>query len=197
LDGYNEQYQTSLDEMKNFGVSEAVYRSVFENIIYREKLEAELTKDVTATAEQVLAKHILVGSLPEAIAVKQLLRNGSDFAKLAKEKSLDTGSGANGGVLNWSTKDAYVAEFADAAFSQEIGEIGEPVQTQFGFHIIQVIAREELPLTADQYSQKKQTVFTDWLTKANEDGKAAETIKIFDDLWASNIPDMPAALQQQ
>jgi len=195
IDGFNKQYETSITNFKSIGVSESVFRSVFENNIYREKLQADITKDVPNTEEQVLARHILVDTEPEALAIYELLQNGSDFAKLASEHSKDTGSAVKGGELDWSTKDTFVTEFGDAAFSQPIGEIGKPVKTQYGYHIIQVIAREVLPLSADKYDQKKQQFFTDWLTKMSDDGKTANTIQIFTDTWQANIPDTPASLQ--
>jgi foldase protein PrsA len=77
--------------------------------------------------------------------VYALLNQGVDFAKLARENSIDTGSGMNGGDLGWFGRGQMVAEFENAAFSQEIGEIGKPVQTQFGYHIVQVLGRQELP----------------------------------------------------
>ena len=64
------------------------------------------------------------------------------------------------------SRDFFVKGFSDAAFTQEIGEIGKPVKTDFGYHIIQVIARQELPLSDSQCEQKKDTAFNDWLTAA-------------------------------
>ena len=83
-------------------------------------------------------------------------------------------------------------EFGDAAFTQEIGEIGKPVKTDFGYHIIQVIARKELPLSASQYEQKKHTAFNDWLTAAKE----AATIETFE-AWRALVPTEPALPAQQ
>jgi len=196
IDGFKEQYGQSLDSIKNFGVSEATYRSVFENQLYREKLLAEIAKDAPRTQEQVLARHILVDDLGTAATVEALLAHGTDFAKVAKDFSKDTGSGANGGDLGWFGKGAMVAEFEAAAFSQAIGEVGKPVQSQFGYHIIQVIAREELPATASQYEQNQQTAFTDWLTKTRTDAETAATITKFDDTWRVNLPPLPAAIEQ-
>jgi len=85
-----------------------------------------------------------------------------------------------------------VAEFEEAALSQKIGEIGKPVKSEFGYHIIQVIAREERPLDANQYEQKKQKIFTDWLTAARE----AATINTFD-VWKERVPLEPAFTPQQ
>ena len=193
---YKTKYGTSLDNIKTFGISEATFRSVYENQLYREKLLAEIAKDTPRTEEQVLARHILVDTQEQAIALYQLLTAGVDFAKLARENSKDTGSGANGGELGWFGKGAMVAEFEQAAFSQPIGEIGKPVKSQFGYHIIQVIAREELPATASQYEQNRQTTFTDWLTKTRTDEETAKTITKFDDTWKANLPALPTAISQ-
>jgi len=194
LEGYKEQYGQLLDNIKSLGTSETTYRSVYENIIYAEKLLNEITKEVPRTQEQVLVRHILVPDLGLAKSIQAQLAHGSDFAELAKKYSQDGGSAAKGGEMDWSTRETFVTEFADAAFSQEIGVIGEPVKTQFGYHIIQVVGRDELPISADQIEQKRQTMFNDWLTKTNEEAKAAGTLKTFDDVWQNNVPVMPATL---
>jgi parvulin-like peptidyl-prolyl isomerase len=196
LDGYKTQYGKSLDNLKTFGVSEATYRSVFENQIYHDKLLDEIAKDASHTEQQVLARHILVDSQGEAYTLYYMLTGGADFATLAQKFSKDTSSAVNGGELGWFGKGAMVAEFEQAAFSQPIGEIGKPVQSQYGYHIIQVIARQDLPTTSSQYEQSRQTAFTDWLTKTSDDAKTAKTLVTYDAVWQAAIPDMPAAISQ-
>jgi len=195
-DGFKEQYELSLDNIKAFNVSEATFRSVYENQIYREKLLAEIAKDASHTQEQVLARHILVDNPQLAGVVYSLLMDGQDFAETAKKYSKDTGSGANGGDLGWFGKGAMVPEFETAAYSQPIGEIGKPVQSQFGYHIIQVVARQEVPANASQYEQNRETMFTDWLTKTNEETKTAGTLITYEDTWKANLPPLPAAITQ-
>jgi parvulin-like peptidyl-prolyl isomerase len=80
-----------------------------------------------------------------------------------------------------------VAEFEEAAFSQPIGDVGKPVKSEFGYHIIQVMARQELPLTDSQYQQKKETAFSDWLTTSRE---AAAIIT--HEVWKQRVPAEPA-----
>jgi peptidyl-prolyl cis-trans isomerase D len=74
----------------------------------------------------------------KAEAVLKRAQGGEDFAKLAQEFSQDPGSAQKGGDLGWSERKAYVAPFADAAFSMKEGEIRGPVKTQFGYHILKL-----------------------------------------------------------
>lgn len=93
---------------------------------------------------EVKASHILVAKESEAKDIKKQLDKGADFAKLAKEKSTDTGSGAKGGDLGYFTKGKMVKEFEDYAFKDGVeGKISDPIKTQFGYHIIKVVDRKE------------------------------------------------------
>jgi foldase protein PrsA len=94
----------------------------------------------------------LVASKAKADQVAARLAKGDDFATIAKEMSDDTGSGAQGGDLGCATPDSYVKEFAAATKSQPLGVVGQPVQTQFGFHFIKVKSRD--PMTLDQFEQQ-------------------------------------------
>jgi parvulin-like peptidyl-prolyl isomerase len=186
LEGFNAEYQKMIEDYQVNDIGEQTVRSVYEAELFRRKLMDELAKDIPASEEQVLARHILVETEEEAKAVYDQLMDGADFAELARTASKDTGSGANGGDLGWFGKGAMVAPFEEAAFSQEIGEIGQPVQSDFGYHIIQVIARQELALTPAQIDQKKQTTFEDWLTAAREEA----TYTTFD-VWKERVPAEP------
>ena len=87
--------------------------------------------------EEVRARHILVESEDEAKALQEQLKNGADFATLAKEKSKDPGA-AEGGDLGYFTKDQMVPDFADVAFKMYPGQVSNPVKTQFGWHLIKL-----------------------------------------------------------
>ncbi len=80
--------------------------------------------------QEVHARHILVPTEDEAKAIEAELKNGADFATLAKQKSKDPGGATNGGDLGWFSKDQMVPEFADAAFKLDKGQISDPVHTQ-------------------------------------------------------------------
>jgi peptidyl-prolyl cis-trans isomerase D len=188
LEGFQTQYGDMVKNFETYDISENTIREVYETELIRKKLLEEITKDTPRSEEQVQARHILVETEQEAQAVYQKLTTGKeDFAEVAREESKDTGSGANGGDLGWFGKGAMVAEFDEAAFSQEIGEIGKPVKSEFGYHIIQVIARQELPLTDSQYEQKKETAFTDWLTATRESAEITTY-----ETWKAKIPTEPS-----
>jgi parvulin-like peptidyl-prolyl isomerase len=191
LEGFQKQYNDTLTEFKGYGISEQTLREVYETQILRTKLQENMAKDLPHQEVQVWARHILVDTEVAAKQVEELLKAGEPFEKVARDLSKDTGSAEKGGDLGWAPASNYVPEFKDAVLKQEIGVIGPPVKTQYGFHIIQVIARQELPLTNDQFQQAVQTTFNDWLTAARE--KADK--KIYD-VWKERVPTEPVLGQQ-
>jgi peptidyl-prolyl cis-trans isomerase D len=111
---------------------------------YEEKKESLLTQ------EQRRASHILIqvaagadeettnSAKAEAEDLLKQIRNGSDFAELARQHSDDPGSAAQGGDLGFFARGAMVPEFDKTVFSMEVGDVSEPVHTQFGFHVIKL-----------------------------------------------------------
>ena len=188
LEGYQQAYQDAIKSLNTeTGMNEDFFKQYFFVMpILRQKVDDALTADIKPVEEQVWARHILVATEDEANQVYAKLTAGADFGQLAKENSIDTGSGANGGDLGWFGRGAMVAEFEDAAFSQPIGEIGKPVKSQYGYHIIQVLGHEDRPLNDSQLSQAKQTAITDWLTKAKNEAKISTY-----DFWQNIVPIDP------
>ncbi|HHS50496.1 MAG TPA: peptidyl-prolyl cis-trans isomerase [candidate division Zixibacteria bacterium] len=95
------------------------------------------------------AAHILVSDEALANELASKARAGEDFAQLAQEHSLDPGSGAQGGDLGWFTAGRMVKPFEDAVFELADGQISDPVQTQYGFHVIKRLgtrSRSQEPL---------------------------------------------------
>ena len=93
---------------------------------------------------EVKASHILVDSEEKARTLKDQLEEGAEFAALAAEHGTD-GTSARGGDLGWFDRNVMVPQFADAAFAMEVGDVSEPVQTQFGWHLIKVTDEREKP----------------------------------------------------
>lgn len=112
------------------------------------KDQSEITEEEYQTAYDeytppVTASHILVEDAETANTLIEELNNGADFAELAKEHSTDKASAENGGQMTFSAGE-MVAEFEEAAFALEEGEITEePVESTFGFHIIKMDEKPE------------------------------------------------------
>lgn len=106
--------------------------------------------------EEIKARHILVGSEEEAQKIVDAIKKGASFEKLAKEKSTDKGSGANGGELGWFTKDKMVPEFAEAAYKLKKGEVSGPVKSPFGYHVIKVENRR--PIKIAPFEKMKESL---------------------------------------
>lgn len=93
-------------------------------------------------SEQVKASHILVATIEEADEVLSKLNSGESFEDLAKEFSLDTSNAGNGGDLGYFGKGVMVQPFEDVAFRLAVGEVSEPVETTFGYHIIKIFDKK-------------------------------------------------------
>jgi peptidyl-prolyl cis-trans isomerase C len=134
------------------------------------ELKAEYDKFAAAnSAKEYKARHILVEKEAEAKAIIASLKKGGKFEDIAKKQSKDTGSGANGGDLDWANPASYVAEFSQALQKLNKGQLTEtPVKTQFGFHVIRLedVREPQLPAfdqvkpqIAQQMQQQKLAAF--------------------------------------
>ncbi|MCZ0937920.1 MAG: peptidylprolyl isomerase [Caldilineaceae bacterium] len=104
----------------------------------------------------------------EALAFAQILHqrilDGEDFADLALRFSNDPGSGSQGGDLGWAGRGRYVPEFEETAFSLGVGEMSAPVKSTFGYHIIEVLERDdERPKEEASLQQEYAAAFQTWL----------------------------------
>lgn len=93
--------------------------------------------------EQVRARHILVKTREEAEELRDQILAGADFAEVARAHSTDPGSAAQGGDLGWFGRGQMVQPFEEAAFALEPGELSEPVETAYGYHLILVEDRQD------------------------------------------------------
>ena len=153
---------------------------------YDQNKEAQFT-----TPEQRCVRHILFNKdqKEKAEEVKQQLENGGDFAQLARENSQDPGSAEKGGDLGCLGKGETVPEFENAAFGAEQGEIVGPVQTQFGYHLLEVtdikpkearsLDEVESQIRSQLATEKQSEEFSKWLEeqKKKRDVKYLEGYK--------------------
>ncbi len=169
------------------GLTDNNIRDYFRMLALRDKVQAAVITDVQHTAPFVDARHILVADETTANAVLQALQAGGSFDSLAQTLSTD-GSKTSGGELGWQPVSTYVKEFADAVTTAKIGDFVGPVKSQFGYHIIQVRAREDRPLTDAQYNQAMSTKFAQYLKDLRS--SADTNVQIYD-TWTNNVPTDP------
>jgi parvulin-like peptidyl-prolyl isomerase len=152
------QDATLEDYLAQVNASEEGIRQFARQLIIQDAIQAELTASAEPISDDVInselvnnpldwtvvcASHILVETEEEAGAVAVRLESGEDFAVVAQEVSLDTGSGESGGDLGCNSPSGYVDTFAAATMEAEIDVPTAPVLSEFGYHIILVSQREE------------------------------------------------------
>ena len=186
-EGYEGLYKTMVSNINaQFPYTDSDFRDYVRNLLINQKLYDYVNKDVTPDQDMVWARHILVATKEEADSVLEKLNSGKDFALLAAELSTDTSNNTSGGDLGWFTKGQMVEPFEIEAFKLGIGEISQPVETDFGFHIIQVLGHEVRQLNESELSTFKSNAFNKFL----EEAKATMDVKKLD-LWASVVPNTP------
>lgn len=149
---YQEAQKQGLDKDPDFKTSsELANRKMLVNVFLQDFMKKNPVTEADTKAayeeykkelgdKEYSARHILVKTEAEAKDVLAQLKKGDDFAKLAKEKSLDPGSKEKGGDLGWFSPAGMVKPFSDAVTSLKKGETtSTPVQTQFGWHIIKLV----------------------------------------------------------
>jgi parvulin-like peptidyl-prolyl isomerase len=126
--------------LSDLGLTEQRLRTTFSRNLLREKLGTAIAGE--ATQEQIHARHILLPDEEKAKEALAKLEGGADFAELAKQESTDTSTKDKGGDLGWFPRGAMVEAFQEAAFGLQPGQRSGIVQSQFGFHIIEVLERD-------------------------------------------------------
>ncbi len=182
-----ENYEESVDLFEQSVVDAEASRSGLESFWEREAVRIALQDNMFGNIETTLyanVRHILVETEAEANEIVAALRDGESFALLAQARSTDTGSGQRGGELGWQPVDFYVAEFANAIRNAEVGVLQDPVESEFGYHIIQVIDTEERDVEGQTVDQLQQSRFSTWLQDRREAAEEAGEITINDN-WPS------------
>jgi hypothetical protein len=186
-EGFDGLYATMLESINTqFEYTEADFKEYVYNLLLNQKMFDYVNKDLPREQEMVWARHILVATEEEAQAVIERLNAGEEWAVIAAEVSIDTSNSMTGGDLGWFTTGQMVEPFEKAAYALEIGEISAPVQTDFGYHIIQALGHEDRQLTDEEFETLKNQKFNEFIEEAKT-GIAIEK----KDVWASVVPSTP------
>jgi len=148
--------------------SDLTYEDFKEEIRFQLLAQAifeRLAASVPTTAEQVHARHILVQTEEEAQAILAQLQGGGDFVALARERSQDENTKETGGDLGFFPRGQLISpELEEAAFALQPGQISEVVQSQFGYHIVQVLEKvTDRPLPLEVLNSLKEQAFAAWM----------------------------------
>ena len=213
----DEAFQEALDQ---FGFTEDEFREEVRTGLLLREVREEVSGDAGPTPEEVeefyeqnrqtrftrpeqrCVRHILFtqDQEEEAEEVVQELEEGGDFEELARENSQDPGSAEQGGDLGCNPEGGFVPEFDEAAFEAEEGEIVGPIETDFGFHVLEVTEiqeEEEVPFEEaspeieEQLSQQQQaTEFDAWIQSQLEE-RNAKYLPGYDPNEARQLPGLP------
>ena len=160
-------YQNWLNTLaEETGLDESEYRNIIGSLVLANKLQDAIGDETPRSAEQANARHILVETEEGAKSALERLEAGEDFADLAGELSTDPGSATNGGELGFVSRGTFVDSIDEAVFTLAIGEVSEPLESQFGWHIVEVLERETRELPPTEYQRSQQQAYSQWLDDA-------------------------------
>lgn len=153
-------------QLAALGQSENQFRAGQLAAMLASKMRDQVIANVSPTAPQVHARHILVDSVDLANSLLTQLQTGADFTSLAQQYSQDTLTRDGGGDLGWFPRGVLISkEVEDAAFALQAGQYSNVVQSAFGFHIVQVIETDPARgLNPDQLLALQQAAFDTWLS---------------------------------
>lgn len=185
-------FQKQLDFLTLRALRNAYLAQKIDGAISEEDVKAAYEKEYADIdgPEELKARHILVKEKADAEAIIKELEGGADFAELAKEKSTGP-SGPNGGDLGYFAKGQMVPPFEEAAMKLEVGGFTkEPVETQFGWHVILLEdkRKQEKPTFEAVSAQLRQPLIRDRYAKTMEKLKAEHPVEILDENLAKAEP---------
>ena len=186
---YESEYGEYIDSLtRDAEMTEADVRGIFRAAILDEKIREVVITDIPTEEENVNARHILLSLEDQELAEEVLARalDGEDFAALAAEFSTDESNASAGGDLGWFPRGRMVPPFETAAFDNEVGVVPQLVESQFGYHIIEVLGKELRPIPESQIEQQSSAAYREWLfnLRSNSD------VEIFT-WWESRPPAEP------
>lgn len=207
----SEEFARRMEFLRQSALHSAYIEKTVTSKVTDEEVRAVYDEQVAETppAEEVHARHILVKTKEEADEIVKQLDDGGDFEALAKEKSTD-GAAAQGGDLGYFSSGQMVPEFEKVAFELQPGEYTkQPVETQFGFHVIKVEdKRQKQPPAFDAVQDRLRSalVRNKYVEQVNtlreaaevdvQDAALKEIIDKFEQQRQGAAPETPAGVEE-
>src|SRR6056297_555531 len=184
-----EQYKKMFLENENLKIQKFIQEKVLSNVEVSDEEAKEFYNNNSQRykqGERVEASHILVESKEKADELYNKLQNGASFADLAKNNSIDNRSAENGGKLGFIEKGQFIEKFEKVAFNLDVGTISEPVETEYGYHIIKVSDKKEASTKSFEevksqikeqlFNQKRQQAVNNYIQKLRDEAKIEKNI---------------------
>lgn len=160
--GSRENWEAQLRAEK---LTEAEYAARVRSALITAKMRDVVTAQTCQAVEQVLARHILVAEREKAVQIKAELDAGGDFVTLAAQNSLDVTTRQTGGDLGWFARGQLLqAQVEEAAFTLPLKTTSDPIETELGFHLIQVLEKDSnRPVDGETCYRLTEIAFERWL----------------------------------
>jgi hypothetical protein len=190
-EAFQENYQAFLDSLNEFEIRKADFNAAIEAQLYRVKLVQDFKEDIPREQVHMHLKHIRFDEEQLALEIQERLQEGEQWDALVAEFSTDSLTADQGGDLGWLLESQVRSRFGEdavAVFELEPGVVSEPIESDAGWHLFQVVA-QELQLLTDSLLQSEATqALSSWLSEARE--KADITIEAE---WIDRVPEPPLA----
>lgn len=181
------EYQKNVLEQAGLSLAD-FQRLVVRPMLAREKVQRVLEERIPLRAEQIHAAHILLATREAAEQALADIQGGADFATIARERSIDSDTAPNGGDLGWLPRGSMPSAFDEVAFALAPGEVGGPVQTQYGWHIVKVLERDpDRPLSERMLQALRGQALSRWL----DEQRRTSTIR-----WHLGLTPLPTPAVQ-
>ena len=186
LEAYEKDYEEFVDSLNDFKISEEDFYAYIEAQLLEEKVREQFEPEFERVAEHVLIQHILV--FDEEIAQEALdkIESGDAWDDIALEYSEDQNSRESSGDLGWNTQDDLVRIFGQMgfiAFSAPINEVIGPIESQYGWHLLRIVDRQDREISDAAYQEAVDNAFESWI-----DALTAEAEIIVVDDWQDHLP---------
>ena len=186
LEAYEEDYAMFLDSLLEFDISESDFIAFIEAQLLEEKLREQFQPEIDNVVEHVLIQHIFTLAEEKAQEALDQLEAGEGWEEVVIEYSEDLSSRESSGDLGWNTLNdlvAFLGQMGIATFSAPAMEAIGPVESPQGWHILQIIDRQDREISETAYQEAIDQAFDAWIFDMNVDAQ----ITVVDD-WEKYLP---------
>ncbi len=186
LEAYENDYVQFIESLNDFNISEADFYAYIEAQLLEEKVREQFEPEIERVAEHVLIQHILVFDEEIAQEALEQLESGDAWDDIVLEFSEDQSSRESSGDLGWNTLDDLFRIFGQMgfiAFSAPVNEVVGPIESQYGWHLLRVVDRQDREISDAAYQEAVDNAFEAWIDELTAD---AEIIVIDD--WQDYLP---------